>query len=550
MQTVTIDDDFGSWRTAARRALIAQLAPDQIEWRTTDSGPAADARQPRAGFLFDDPLPETTAPCLAASETVRTGSTAVSRMPALVEAGDAVDAVGVAPADETNASDATAGFAVPRDVLKRIRTAARASDPQRWSFLYRVVWRYAHGDHAAVLPGDIDGERLTRMARQVTREFHHWRAFLRFSETSDADDAAASASTDAAEAALPVAASGATDPAAAPALVAWCEPEHDILEPLARYFEKRLGRARWMIATPDGVARHDRDGLDIDRSAPQKRPASQDEVEQLWRTYFRSIFNPARVNPALTRQHLPLRYWKHLPEGDLIPRLAAEATTGQRRHAQAPTLRGNTGKQVAVSAHDAQPQRDAATSLDTCRRCPLWEHATQAVGGVGPANATLMLVGEQPGDQEDLSGKPFVGPAGQLLDRAMASADVPRERVYVTNAVKHFKWEPRGKRRLHKTPAQREIDACHVWLEQEIAAHRPRVVVALGATALKSLSAAKAKLSSVLNQPYEQDGMWIVPTYHPSYALRVPDAEARAAAERTIVEALARARELLEAHGT
>src|SRR3984893_16692347 len=123
----------------------------------------------------------------------------------------------------------------------------------------------------------------------------------------------------------------------------------------------------------------------------------------------------------------------------------------------------------------------------TCKNCDLWKLGTQTVFGEGAAHSKLMLVGEQPGDQEDLAGKPFVGPAGALLDSALVEAGVDRKQVYVTNAVKHFKWEPRGKRRLHKTPAQREVDACHYWIEREMAEHDPTVVVALGATALKSV---------------------------------------------------------------
>ena len=126
-------------------------------------------------------------------------------------------------------------------------------------------------------------------------------------------------------------------------------------------------------------------------------------------------------------------------------------------------------------------------TLDECRRCPLWHDATQGVGGVGPAHAAIMMVGEQPGDSEDREGRPFVGPAGRLLDDALREAGVTRGTVFVTNAVKHFKWEPRGKRRMHKTPAQREVDACRYWLERELTRVSPRVVVALGSTALKAL---------------------------------------------------------------
>ena len=126
-------------------------------------------------------------------------------------------------------------------------------------------------------------------------------------------------------------------------------------------------------------------------------------------------------------------------------------------------------------------------SAQGCRNCPLWENATQTVFGEGKPRAPIMFVGEQPGDQEDREGHPFVGPAGRILDEGLAEAGIDRRQAYVTNVVKHFKWEPRGKRRLHKTPAQREIEACYQWLEGEMAAVKPRLIVALGATAAKAL---------------------------------------------------------------
>ncbi len=160
-----------------------------------------------------------------------------------------------------------------------------------------------------------------------------------------------------------------------------------------------------------------------------------------------------------------------------------------------------------------------------------------------------MVIGEQPGDQEDLQGKPFVGPAGALLDSALAEAGVDRKQVYVTNAVKHFKWEPRGKRRLHKTPAQREVDACHYWIERELAEHDPTVVVALGATALKSvLQKSTVKLQASMGDAIEHDGRLVIATFHPSYALRAPDAGTRERAYRAIVEAFRHAHRLIEKH--
>ncbi len=159
-----------------------------------------------------------------------------------------------------------------------------------------------------------------------------------------------------------------------------------------------------------------------------------------------------------------------------------------------------------------------------CRNCPLWENATQTVFGEGNARARVMLVGEQPGDQEDKEGHPFVGPAGRILDQALEEAGIDRRQLFVTNAVKHFKWEPRGKRRLHKTPAQREVDACYQWLEGEIAALKPALIVALGATAAKALLGPGFRITRQRGQVQAREGLPdVIATYHPSYLLRVKD---------------------------
>jgi len=166
-----------------------------------------------------------------------------------------------------------------------------------------------------------------------------------------------------------------------------------------------------------------------------------------------------------------------------------------------------------------------------CRRCPLYQHATQVVPGEGPRNAPLMLVGEQPGDQEDRAGHPFVGPAGKLLDRAITAAGLDRQTVFVTNAVKHFKFEPRGKRRLHRRPNANEIDRCKWWNDLERALVKPRLIVALGATAARSLLGRPATIARLRGEPRRlDDGTWLVVTTHPSALLRMPDAETRAAA--------------------
>lgn len=194
----------------------------------------------------------------------------------------------------------------------------------------------------------------------------------------------------------------------------------------------------------------------------------------------------------------------------------------------------------------AKPPNKA--SLDACRACALWARATQAVPGEGPKQAAIMLVGEQPGDAEDVAGRPFVGPAGQLLRRVMDEAGMPADTVYITNAVKHFSWEPRGKRRIHKTPAQREVAACEQWLDAEIAAIRPRVIVALGAVALRALLPGKMSVTSARGTTLPHaSGARLVATFHPSAALRAPDEAGRGKIVAAIRDDLRRA--LREAEG-
>jgi uracil-DNA glycosylase len=168
--------------------------------------------------------------------------------------------------------------------------------------------------------------------------------------------------------------------------------------------------------------------------------------------------------------------------------------------------------------HDLTSLREAAQH---CEGCPLYANATQTVFGAGPARAEVMMVGEQPGDVEDRRGKPFVGPAGRLLDQMLEEAGIPREHVYVTNAVKHFKWTPRGKRRLHGKPNSREIFACRPWLEAELEAIKPEILVLMGATAAQSLLGPQFRITKHRGQPFESDwAPWTMATYHPSALLR------------------------------
>jgi uracil-DNA glycosylase len=198
-----------------------------------------------------------------------------------------------------------------------------------------------------------------------------------------------------------------------------------------------------------------------------------------------------------------------------------------------PRRNGRAVEQVEEEASDISSLAEAREAIDECRRCPLYEYATQAVFGEGPGQANLMFVGEQPGDQEDLAGKPFVGPAGKVFDAAIEHVGIDRGRVYVTNAVKHFKFVPRGKKRLHQRPDAGEIAACRFWLNLEREFVKPKIIVALGATAAQSLLGKGVTISKLRGAPVTlDDGTVLFVTNHPSYLLRIPDREAKRAEQK------------------
>ncbi len=202
------------------------------------------------------------------------------------------------------------------------------------------------------------------------------------------------------------------------------------------------------------------------------------------------------------------------------------------------------------SALEFIPEKPTLDSLwqaaQTCRGCELYKTATQAVLGEGPRQASAFFIGEQPGDQEDLAGTPFVGPAGKVLDEALDAAGIPRAEVYVTNAVKHFKWEPRGKRRIHQKPTVGEVKACRPWLETELALVKPRIIVCLGATAAQSLLGPQFRITRDHGLFFETAWASLTTaTLHPSAVLRMPDAEKRESAHRQLVEDLRKVAERL-----
>jgi DNA polymerase len=413
-------------------------------------------------------------------------------------------------------------FTVPRDFIALADAVILHRSDERFALLYRLLWRLAAEPELLRLHSDPDVQKANQLAKAVHLAAHKMKAFVRFRQVADAEGGER--------------------------YVAWFEPAHRVAELTAPFFARRFASMNFSILTPDACVHWDTECLVATPGADPADAPGEDRLEDYWRTYYASIFNPARLKVDAMQKEMPPRYWRNLPEARLIPDLIARAenrTTSMV--SQSPSTPSRRVVRAALRAsRDAPYDGEALTSLDEvqaavqhCRRCDLYRNATQGVAGEGPGRARLMFVGEQPGDQEDLAGHPFVGPAGQMLDRALAEAGVPRAETFVTNAVKHFKHELRGKKRIHKTPNAGEVTACRWWLDAERRIVRPRVIVALGATAAlsvfgKPVAIGKAR-QQALQLPDQAQG---VVTYHPSYLLRVPDAEAKATAYAAFVEDL------------
>ncbi|MGV3512006.1 MAG: UdgX family uracil-DNA binding protein [Novosphingobium sp.] len=431
-------DDFEGWRDAARRMVRADVPPDRITWESpADQG--ADL------FAHGDrrlPSPPADAPQPRAS----------------------------------------------RDFLQLAQSVILHSDFKRFSLLYRVLWRLQSRSRLMEDKADPDVRLMEDLGRQVRRDIHKMRAFVRFRSVESEG---------------------------AEHYVAWFEPEHHILRANAGFFARRFTTMHWSILTPRGTLHWDGEALQEGPPATRADAPSGDPVEELWRKYYASIFNPARLKVGAMLKEMPRKYWKNMPEAALIPELIAGA---QAREAQ----------MVKAGEQDfgERPQSLGAIgeAILACRRCEIGCNGTRAVMGEGPASATLMIVGEQPGDTEEEQGRPFVGPAGRLLRLHLEEAGISDERTYVTNAVKHFKFTPTGKRRLHQNPTAKEIDVCRWWLDGERALVQPRLILALGASAARSLLGKTVSVQKVRGEPHLLDDgseLWI--TTHPSYLLRLQD---------------------------
>ena len=447
-------EDFDGWRDAARVLALARVAPDQVSWGV---GAAAD--------LFGD-------------ET------------------------GMEP-------DETGSFSVPRPFIELARAVTCHSEAQRFSLLYSLLLRLRSNPAAMEDEADPLVRRLERMAKEVRRDIHKMRAFLRFREVLTGDGAC---------------------------YVAWFEPEHHIVRTNAGFFVRRFSSMRWSILTPELSAHWDGEKLTFSPGATKADAPAGDPLEETWKIYYTSIFNPARLKVKAMTKEMPRKYWKNMPETALVGELIAGARSRETEMVERSRRKLSEIEKAGIAVAEKaerrlQPGGNALAAWEAlleeakrCTRCHLHHCGTQTVFGEGPLDAPLMFVGEQPGDQEDLAGRPFVGPAGQLFDRALKDAGVDRSKTYVTNAVKHFKFEQRGKRRIHSKPQGPEIEACRWWLEQERMLIRPAITVALGATAARSIFQKVVTISALRGRPHPLAAggeAWV--TVHPSFLLRVRD---------------------------
>jgi DNA polymerase len=412
---------------------------------------------------------------------------------------------------------------VPRAFVGLARRAVLHSDPARFARLYQLLWRSQREPRLLRLASDPDLIRVNAMADAVAREIHKTHAFVRFREARDESGAV---------------------------FIAWFEPAHHTLEAAAPFFVRRFAAMRWSILTPRVAAHWDGRVLHFGPGASRDHAVGADALEPLWRTYYASIFNPARLKTKTMQGHMPRKYWRNMPETEVVSELVARSqrVTGAMLERPPTAPRSRRTESTALSARDMASQTIESVRKQAlcCTRCPLYRRATQTVFGEGPARAEVMFVGEQPGDQEDLAGKPFVGPAGQLFDRGLAQVGIRRDAVYVTNAVKHFKFEPRGRRRLHKTPGQLEIEACRSWLSRELELVQPRLVVALGATAAHALLGRAIPVERNRGRLLRlSDATRMLVTVHPSYLLRV-DPERQEAEYARFVQDLEAVRDLAE----
>ncbi|MBC7371636.1 MAG: UdgX family uracil-DNA binding protein [Bdellovibrionaceae bacterium] len=405
-------------------------------------------------------------------------------------------------------------FVVPAEFLDLAEAVAYARDEDRWDLLYRILYRLQfENPNLMKIAVDPDIHQAQLLQKAVRRDIHKMHAFVRFKKTTIEGEEA---------------------------YVAWHKAEHLTVRPGTPFFARRFGDRRWSIFTPEESAHWDLKTLTFGPGMEQHQFTTVDQWDDVWKTYYKSIFNPARIKIKMMKSEMSPKYWASMPETSLIHELVRESP----KRLQQMALNHNRAAVVDPSLPLAQ-LRELSKS---CTACPLFGHATQTVFGNGTENAEIMIVGEQPGDQEDLAGLPFVGPSGKILDQALSAAGLSRDGLYLTNAVKHFKWVRSDKVRLHQKPTGGEMHACKPWLEAEIARVKPKIIIALGATAATAVMGRLPKITTERGKVFTEFNVAsaVIISWHPAAILRAPSEQESQLRQSQLANDLALAKSVLQ----
>lgn len=341
---------------------------------------------------------------------------------------------------------------VPKEFMRAAMIVSAFRDDSNWSLLYRLAYRLAYENKELLNdPLDSDILELNRRHKLVTRDMHKMKAFVRFREVIIENETH---------------------------YFSWHRPDHKIVRLIAAFFRDRFNGMNWTIMTDDECVSWDKNELTFTEGVPRSS-LPEDEAEDLWKTYYSSVFNPGRIKEKAMKKEMPVRYWKTLPESELISSLMKEAPDRLEKF------------------YDDQREAGTGSVLEKCRACGICSHSSGPVAGVGPKNARVMIVGEQPGDEEDKTGLPFQGPSGALLDDVLKKSGFKREDIYVTNAVKGFKHVIINSFRKHRTASSAEVAACRSWLKEELKTVQPELVICLGRIPAQSLFGKLLKMSDV-----------------------------------------------------
>jgi uracil-DNA glycosylase len=403
----------------------------------------------------------------------------------------------------------------PAKLMESARFVACHANKGKWALLYHVFWQVLTSGRAA-LEDSLENNvlLLERMRREVWIEVHHMHAYVRFQKTFTHNQET---------------------------YVAWYHPHHPVLRLAIDFFARRFAGMHWAILTPVESAYWNGVSLTFGPGCPQNETIADDAAEDLWRTYFSSIFNPARLNVRQLKHKIPPRVWQSLPEGKTFSSLIFEAPSRVDAF-----LRSSAPSALPYLPQEPADWNELKETARACRGCPLWQQSTKMIFGEGAVPSKLVILGEQPGDSEDFHGRVFCGPAGTVLDEALLKVGLNRNDIYLTNAVKHFKHEKIDKKRIHRTPGAKEVAACRPWLEEEIKRVSPQIIVCLGQTAAHSVLGHLASIQSLRGQWHTSPwGAMVLVTYHPAAVLRAKEPDLRKEIEGALVQDLQKAKEYL-----